>query len=113
MKNIGYYSLIAIILVIVAGLIWGFGINKNSNLNISNNDSLNCISAGEVFKNPSLGPDGNFGECCGDLIGISNKNNYDEICDFSGMVGLGSICSDCGNGVCEEWESNCNCPSDC
>jgi len=23
------------------------------------------------------------------------------------------LCSDCGNGICESWESKCNCPEDC
>ena len=33
--------------------------------------------------------------------------------DYTGMVGWTSICSHCGNGICESWESTCNCPEDC
>jgi len=72
-----------------------------------------CVPAGEVYENPSLGPDGNFGECCSGLVGISDSMNYDENCEYSGFLGGGKFCSDCGNGVCESWESKCNCEADC
>jgi hypothetical protein len=76
-----------------------------------------CIQAGNVSKNPSLGPAGDFGECCTGLIEISGaplSAYYLENCTSNGeWVGSGIICSACGNGICEEWEHKCNCPHDC
>lgn len=76
-------------------------------------EQISCIKAGQVCRNPSLGPAGIFGECCKGLVEINDKTYYDENCKFSGIIGTGIICSDCGNGICEEWESKCNCPVDC
>ncbi|MHC4742106.1 MAG: putative hemolysin [Planctomycetota bacterium] len=52
-------------------------------------------------------------ECCEGLTAIPPTYVYDANCDYTGMTGWTSICSDCGNGTCESWESTCNCPSDC
>lgn len=79
----------------------------------NSSNSFSCIQAGEVYENPSLGPEGNFGECCPGLVGIGDEMNFDENCDYSGLLGGGKFCSDCGNGICEEWESKCNCAVDC
>lgn len=78
-----------------------------------------CANAGESSSNPSLGPDENPRECCEGLVEISWDLRYepgDEMADENGCVmtvGAGSICSDCGNGICEEWEDKCRCPRDC
>lgn len=80
-----------------------------------------CISVGKSGSNPSLGPnDPNHGKvCCEGLIEIPSSNLYQpdsENADENGCVellGQGIICSDCGNGNCEEWENICNCPVDC
>ena len=33
---------------------------------------------------------------------------------FNQEAGKNSICSACGNGICESnWENKCNCPQDC
>jgi len=52
-------------------------------------------------------------ECCEGLIQIFPTYIYDANCNFTGIVGWIPICSDCGNGICESWESKCNCPQDC
>lgn len=54
-------------------------------------------------------------KCCTGLKAITKPGFFDENCD---EVPLGQdmsshVCSDCGNGVCEEWEEECTCPEDC
>jgi hypothetical protein len=51
-------------------------------------------------------------ECCEGLIQIFPTYVYDANCEI-GMTGWTPICSDCGNGICESWESKCNCLQDC
>jgi hypothetical protein len=69
------------------------------------NNSNNCSNAGEdLYKN-------NKWNCCEGFVAIP-KVCY--INDTNGIPSsLAQICSDCGNGICESWESNCNCPKDC
>jgi len=59
-------------------------------------------------------------ECCDGLISIPTDLIYEPEFSFSDNNGCsisvgagGSICSDCGNDICEEWEDRCNCPKDC
>lgn len=73
-----------------------------------------CSKAGEPGPNPSLGPnDPNIGiTCCAGLDMISPGSvAADGSCII--LVGAGTICSDCGNGICEAWENKCNCNEDC
>ncbi len=106
-----FAGLLVIILVIFA-VIYSYKPTEESSLN-------GCIKAGEAFENASLGPDGRFGECCSGLVGISGGLQYsphDDMADDDGCVplmGSASICSNCGNGKCEEWENKCNCTKDC
>jgi len=76
-----------------------------------------CIGAGNMSRNPSLGPSGYFGECCAGLVEIPGtpfSAYYPENCTIhGGWAGSGIICSACGNGICDAWEHNCNCPQDC
>ena len=54
-------------------------------------------------------------KCCAGLKGITASKFYDADCNVQ-MFPLGgstSICSNCGNGICESWENECNCPEDC
>jgi hypothetical protein len=55
-------------------------------------------------------------ECCRGLKRITVSKYYDTDCNIQ-MYPLGgsiSICSNCGNGICEEnLETKCNCPEDC
>jgi len=72
-----------------------------------------CVQAGELSFDESTGK--SLGECCKELIEIGDIF-YDEAktCEEIFMiVGYGSICSNCGNNNCEEWENSCNCPEDC
>lgn len=49
--------------------------------------------------------------CC---EGLQELTIYDESQkDCSAPLSGGSICSDCGNGLCEYAETECNCPQDC
>jgi len=54
-----------------------------------------------------------IGQCCEGLKQIPAAATYDQDCNPVGIGGAGPICSDCGNGICEPWESKCNCPLDC
>ena len=72
---------------------------------------MECAKAGEAGPNPSLGPDAPIVECCEGLDTIANYYKTEPEC-IQGEGG-GSICSDCGNNNCEEWENECNCPEDC
>lgn len=70
-----------------------------------------CAQEGESAGNPSLGPDGNIKDCCAGLTGVATKNAYDEDCNVG--VGFGTICINCGDGICSEFENSCSCPEDC
>ena len=50
-------------------------------------------------------------ECCEGLVEIPNAYSQDHVCQY--LLGAFSLCSDCGNGICEDWENSCNCPEDC
>ena len=52
--------------------------------------------------------------CCPDLTGVNPGSvpQPDGSCPTELPVG-GLLCTDCGNGTCEEWENHCNCPQDC
>ena len=64
----------------------------------------------------------NYGECvtsvgcCEGLKELEAMNIYPstgECTIYFGQCDGGGICSDCGNGLCEEFENECNCPGDC
>ena len=63
-----------------------------------------CKQAGE----PAL-----VADCCQNLEKIVPARVYDNNCQEITMTGWTHICSDCGNTICEDWESGCNCPADC
>jgi len=65
---------------------------------------LPCKEAGESVL---------VSECCEGLEQIPPTRIYDDDCNYTGMTGWLYLCSDCGNGICETWESKCNCPQDC
>ena len=65
---------------------------------------LPCKQAGQTVY---------IGECCEGLKQIPAAQTYDQDCNPVGIGGAGPICSDCGNSICEPWESKCNCPLDC
>jgi len=53
------------------------------------------------------------GECCEGLTHIQPAYTYGPDCNDLSIIGWVFLCSDCGNGICENWESRCNCPEDC
>ena len=65
---------------------------------------LSCKKAGESAL---------VSECCEGLNKIPPTMIYDDECNETGMGGWTSICSDCGNYICDSWENKCNCPEDC
>jgi len=48
-------------------------------------------------------------KCCPGLVAIS-PTTPEQGCE---PLEWAVICSNCGNGTCEEWENYCNCPQDC
>ena len=97
-----------ILVLILLGLIWYF------NLFGSNNKLAgNCAGAGEVALNEVTGE---FKQCCSgleEIVGVEGPTSDLNCEELLNMEGFSSICSDCGNNVCEEWENICNCPADC
>lgn len=79
-------------------------------MDVELNQGAPCKEAGEASQNPSLGPNGYYGECCEGLVEIYS-GPWTEECEQG--EGGALICSDCGNGSCESWENKCNCPIDC
>jgi len=65
---------------------------------------LACREAGELVY---------LSECCEGLHKIRPAHTFDANCSELELVGWLFLCSDCGNGICECWESKCNCPADC
>jgi predicted outer membrane repeat protein len=65
---------------------------------------LSCREAGQFVS---------IGKCCSGLAEIPRIEAYDDQCNLVGWLGWVFLCSDCGNGICESWESICNCPQDC
>lgn len=78
---------------------------------------IGCGKEGETGPSAGINPewlDHLSSECCPGLKEITYKNYFDENCKDTMLAGAPSfVCSACGNGVCEEWESKCNCPEDC
>ena len=104
---------------IIVGGAWLIGKQKN-NVPINNIPVEKCAKAGEMSSNPSLGPSAPTPrKCCEGLVEIYAGLRYEpnsEIADEDGCVnweGSASMCSDCGNGICESWENKCNCSEDC
>jgi hypothetical protein len=48
--------------------------------------------------------------CCDGLVELPNIYPVDYVC----VLTFGyPVCSACGDGICDDWESTCNCPEDC
>ena len=68
-----------------------------------------CIAEGEMGG--TMLPDSPT--CCPGLQAISVSEYVPETGFCSQMMDV-FLCSQCGNGICEdEWENQCNCPADC
>ena len=66
---------------------------------------------------PSCGDIGYAGEskCCQGLVKRCGVEFFDKTCDMVGKNSIYSIpiCIPCGNGTCNQFEDQCNCPEDC
>ena len=54
-------------------------------------------------------------ECCEGLVKKCGMEFLDGTCDMKSKNSIYSvpICIACGNGICNQFENNCNCPEDC
>ena len=53
-------------------------------------------------------------KCCEGLKTIAYSGYFDKKCNRVPLAGAPSgVCSKCGNGICESWETKCTCPEDC
>ena len=69
--------------------------------------ALFCAGPGETVRSDAyIGPE----RCCSGLKEIAEDLNN---CQPTALGGWAKICSNCGNGKCEKWETHCNCPEDC
>ena len=76
-----------------------------NNCNCPNDcEPVACVAAGESLADPNQ-------RCCAGLFAIDcqvqDDNGICMLCDG------GSICTNCGDGVCGEGENTCNCAVDC
>jgi len=67
-------------------------------------EEMRCKEAGESVL---------VSKCCEGLDEIYPAHIFDDNCNKLALIGWLFLCSDCGNGICESWESKCNCPDDC
>jgi len=82
---------------------------------------VGCIEEGQRIPRTAISPEGFESikhlttECCKGLTIITHGDSFDENCNLEFRVGVtgGGVCSNCGNGICEEWETKCNCSKDC
>ncbi|MBU4493012.1 MAG: hypothetical protein KKA61_01455, partial [Nanoarchaeota archaeon] len=84
---------------------------------------VGCIEEGQRTPTVATSPEGfemlehMATECCGGLREIIQPDEFDENCNLKplkvGVIGGRTVCSNCGNGICESWETKCNCPEDC
>jgi len=102
--------IVAVILIIVLALgAWYF--NPSETTKEETNNPIICAQAGETMFNDATGENT---PCCTELKEISGGYSLTEYnADCVPMPGLGTICSNCGNDVCESWENKCNCQADC
>ncbi|MFH1501143.1 MAG: hypothetical protein ABIE22_04335 [archaeon] len=80
---------------------------------VDGDDSQGCSVAGELAFDDATG---DLKECCDGLQEVANIPDADtnqECENYLNMEGFGSICVECGNGICEGWENRCNCALDC
>ncbi len=72
--------------------------------------SADCSSAGQSADEYSFGKYIGPKKCCDGLIKIP-KLFYDGECKQ--IPDTGTVCSNCGDNICDNWENICNCAKDC
>ncbi len=114
MNNQKGFAPIVIILIVVgilavAGGVWYW----------QSQYGLFCAKVGQALTTrpdlPKLPLIGKYSCCKGlSMISAAPEAKYMEINgEYVSPLGSGIICSDCGNGICEQWEHKYNCPKDC
>ena len=78
---------------------------------------VGCIAEGEYAPSAGINPeslDHLATECCSGLTSITYSEYYDDDCAWQPLAGAPTgVCANCGNGICEAYETKCNCPADC
>lgn len=70
-----------------------------------------CVPAGKSADERTFGKYIGPKYCCDGLIKIPVRSYEKGHCYI--LEDADSICSNCGNLICEEWENKCNCSEDC
>ena len=104
----GLIILIIVVIIVIIGIIlWGmsFRVPEQS-------ANKNCAKAGEISFNFATKENK---DCCEGLKRVSQvpEQNKDNCNQAIINEGLNSICTNCGNNICEAWENKCVCPEDC
>jgi len=95
-------------IIIIAGI--SFLLHQEPEDEITNSD-INCTPAGQSADEYSFGKYIGPKKCCEGLKKIPVKDYRDGACYE--LFDVGTVCSKCGNNICEEWENPCNCLEDC
>ena len=108
------------IVVVIFVIIFGLFFYQPNDVPSPNSKNESCAKEGEAAFLSSGPP---FKDCCEDLVEIAggdeshwenvDKNSNGVIDDDEVIDGGFTMCSDCGNGICESWEHRYNCPEDC
>ncbi|MFA6065496.1 MAG: hypothetical protein WCW44_03570 [archaeon] len=94
----------SLLLLLTIFSVFAFAIDDNSNSNDQNN-TIPCVTEGQSMPvYPGYA-------CCGGLNAIPTTGTDDNGA-ITPLIGA-SICSKCGNQVCEQWENYANCSADC
>ena len=132
MEQKGYRDIIILACVLVAGISLLLISNLKSKQIIRPPNTTNptpslldssCSKEGEApvsnfdMTTGKTNPNIKTKDCCLELRAIDKKqsiiNSNPDICSRAQGVN-NSICSPCGNGVCDsQYEDHCNCPEDC
>lgn len=81
------------------------------NLSIKKCTLVKCVRAGEISDEFFIGKYLEPKLCCHGLEKISALEYKDGSCNK--IKNVTSVCSNCGNNICDEWENICNCNIDC
>jgi len=95
---------VVVVLLIVSGIYFYFG----------NGTTTNCGKQGEDIR---FNEQGYPTECCSGLDNVHTSDSLSiaDKCYWSGTeTGFpGGVCSNCGDGICQDVESVCGCSQDC
>ena len=103
--------IITLLTLFVLGTLWYY-----NPFELNNKILGNCAGLGERASITIGSPEKEFPKvCCAALKEIS-AGSEEDYGIHKGLVpgeGYGTICTNCGNGICEDKEHKYNCPSDC